>query len=199
LVGARHYRNGDLSRRHEKHRDARSTGNGFRNAAQNNPGKTAPAVHYQDTVLGALHMKLQKDEVADMSTIPQTFADQFGWRELARAVERATATLSAAEREHAAVYTQNYGEAGAMDFFGRDVPPAVSGHNNYWLWGSHGATTYIVVGDRIVDHRRAFADVRAIETLRTPYAIPYENVTIFVARGMRIAPEVLWPLVRHYD
>ncbi len=156
-------------------------------------------VHYQDTVLGALHVHLQKDEVADTSTIPQTFADEFGWRELARAVERATATLTLAEREHAAVYTQNYGEAGAVDFYGAGVPPAISGHNSYWLWGPHGATTYIIVGGRIADHRRAFADVRAFETLRTPHAMPYENVTIFVARRMTIAPEVLWPAVRHYD
>jgi hypothetical protein len=156
-------------------------------------------VRYQDAVLGTLHMNLPKTEVADTGTIPQTFADQFGWRELARAVERATATLTPAERAHAAVYTQNYGEAGAVDFYGTDVPFAISGHNSYWLWGSHGATTYIIVGGRIDDHRRAFVDVRALETLHTPHAMPSEDVTIFVARAMRAAPEVLWPLVRHYD
>lgn len=156
-------------------------------------------VPYQDAVLGALHMRLAKAEVADTSAIPQTFADEFGWPELAHAVERASATLTPEERAHAAVYTQNYGEAGAVDFFGTGVPPAISGHNNYYLWGPHGATTYIIVGGHIGDYRRAFADVRALETLHTPHAMPFEDVTIFIARSMRVAPEVLWQHVRHYD
>ena len=114
-------------------------------------------VPYQDAVLGALHMRLAKAEVADTSAIPQTFADEFGWPGLAHAVERASATLTPEERAHAAIYTQNYGEAGAVDFFGTEVPPAISGHKNYYLWGPHGATT------------------------------------------LRVAPEVLWQHVRHYD
>ena len=88
-------------------------------------------VPYQDAVLGALHMRLTKAEVADTSAIPQTFADEFGWPELAHVVERASATLTPVERAHAAVSTQNYGKAGAVDFFGTEVPLAISGHDNY--------------------------------------------------------------------
>jgi len=42
------------------------------------------------------------------------------------------------ERAKAAIIAPNYGEAGAIDFFGPryDLPKAISGHQNYYLWGS---------------------------------------------------------------
>ena len=36
----------------------------------------------------------------------------------------------------AAVFTQNYGEAGALELLGRGLPPVVSGHNSYFTWGA---------------------------------------------------------------
>ena len=43
----------------------------------------------------------------------------------------------AEDRAKACVFGQNYGEAGAIEYFARDLdlPPAISGHNSYWLWG----------------------------------------------------------------
>ena len=41
------------------------------------------------------------------------------------------------ERPGVAIVTSNYGEAGALRYFGRalGLPPAVSQHNNFYLWG----------------------------------------------------------------
>jgi hypothetical protein len=41
------------------------------------------------------------------------------------------------DQEKAAIFTSNYGEAGAIHFYGRDygLPEPISGHNNYWMWG----------------------------------------------------------------
>ena len=46
-------------------------------------------------------------------------------------------SLPPEDRSRACVFGRNYGEAGAIDFFGaRDgLPRAVSGHNSYYLWG----------------------------------------------------------------
>src|SRR5262249_48874415 len=45
--------------------------------------------------------------------------------------------LSPQERPDCAIFAQNYGQAGAIDFLGRryGLPPALSGHQTYFLWG----------------------------------------------------------------
>jgi hypothetical protein len=52
-------------------------------------------------------------------------------------VERVYAVLPSAQRAQAYVLTSNYGEAGALQLLGRPgrMPPVISGHNNYYLWG----------------------------------------------------------------
>jgi hypothetical protein len=55
--------------------------------------------------------------------------EMIGWPALVRTVDRAVADADAA-----VVVTANYGEAGALDWYGSDVP-VVSGHNGYAAWG----------------------------------------------------------------
>ena len=45
--------------------------------------------------------------------------------------------LPTGDREGAVVLTGNYGQAGALEQLGPalGLPPVVSGHNSYWLWG----------------------------------------------------------------
>ena len=50
-------------------------------------------------------------------------------------------------REASRNITNNYGDASAVNFFGRrcGLPTAFSNHQNYWLWGARGATGEIVI------------------------------------------------------
>ena len=68
---------------------------------------------------------------------PQILADRYGWPEMTAAVADVYNKLPADERAQACIYTLNYGEAGAINFFGPKygLPQAISGHNTYWLWG----------------------------------------------------------------
>ena len=70
----------------------------------------------------------------------QMLSDEFGWRELARDVEAAYAALPPADRARAAIFASNYGEAAAIDVYGTGLPPALSGNNQYYLWGPRGTT-----------------------------------------------------------
>jgi 4-amino-4-deoxy-L-arabinose transferase-like glycosyltransferase len=72
-----------------------------------------------------------------MGPLPQQYADMFGWPELVDEVANAWASLTPEERTHAAIFGQNYGEAGAVEVLGRarGLRPVLSGHNNFWLWG----------------------------------------------------------------
>ena len=46
------------------------------------------------------------------------------------------------QRKDCGVFAQDYGQAGAIDFLGRKygLPPALSGHQTWWLWGPRGYT-----------------------------------------------------------
>jgi hypothetical protein len=143
------------------------------------------------------------EEKTEMGVLPQHFADQFGWPELARAVAAVYHALPADERVKAAIFATNYGRAGAIDFFGRDLglPRAISGHNTYFLWGPRDYTgeLVIIVGGTYDDHVSDFADVREVRSVPCTYCMPYENgVRIFVCRGLKTPLRDRWPSVKEY-
>ena len=60
--------------------------------------------------------------------LPQYFADEFGWEEMAREVARVYHALPPAEQARTAIFANSYGQAGAIDFFAAKygLPQAVS-------------------------------------------------------------------------
>ncbi|HET7752499.1 MAG TPA: hypothetical protein VFK85_01200, partial [Anaeromyxobacteraceae bacterium] len=161
-------------------------------------------VAYQE----ALGVELPRLERHEPSPLPQVDADQLGWQDLARAVAAAYETLTPREQALAVVYGQNYGEAAAIDVHGRAlglaVPPAISGHNNYWLWGipPGRGDVLVVVSDANEDcaggnYRRA--DV-ASRLPPNPWVMPYERARwIWICRDPARPLAELWPSTRHYE
>jgi 4-amino-4-deoxy-L-arabinose transferase-like glycosyltransferase len=137
--------------------------------------------------------------------LPQLFADQFGWEELARAVAGAAARLSPAERERAAVFARNYGEAAALELFGAPlgVPPVASGHNQYWVWGpppGRGEVLLVVSDEREtcggVYRERALA-ARLPES---PWVMPYESgMMLWLCRGPSRPLAEVWRREKHFE
>jgi 4-amino-4-deoxy-L-arabinose transferase-like glycosyltransferase len=84
---------------------------------------------------GALGLRPRAQERTREGHLPQVFADMFGWEDLVRRVARVYHALPTGQRATCAILATNYGEAGAIDFFGPryGLPPAISPHNNYWL------------------------------------------------------------------
>jgi hypothetical protein len=124
----------------------------------------------------------------------------FGWEELRDAVAQAAAQLEPGER--AAVFTQNYGEAGALELFGSAGLPVISGHNSYHLWGEPGGlSALLIVGGRLEDHRRVFAGCReAAREKDAHWAMPYEReLPIWLCRKPLQPLGAVWPRVKHYD
>jgi 4-amino-4-deoxy-L-arabinose transferase-like glycosyltransferase len=89
-------------------------------------------VHYQETI-GLAPPAAEKSHLR--SPLPQYYSDDLGWQEMTVAVAQAYDRLPFGLRSVTAVYAQNYGEAGAIDFFGAQygLPKAISGHQNYYL------------------------------------------------------------------
>lgn len=134
------------------------------------------------------------------TVLPQYYADEMPWQEQVAAVARVYHALSPEEQAKTAIFCDNYGQAAAIDFFGShyELPKAISGHQNYFLWGPRNYTgeLVIVVGVREADARKEFASVEVAATLDIPYAYAYETRPILVCRGLKGNLQALWPRVK---
>jgi hypothetical protein len=165
-----------------------------------------PVLGVEETVAyqAALGHEPRTDERKEVGRVSQFFADRLGWRDLAETVAAVHASLPAGERDAACAFAQNYGQAGAIDYYRReiDLPPVVSGHNSYWLWGPDECTGEVLIvidGDR-EDLEELFASADLATTYRCPDCMPYEAVKeIWIARGLQAPLADAWPTVRHYD
>ncbi len=160
------------------------------------------ATHVRYTEM--LGMAPGTDERKAVVRLSQFFADRLGWRELAALVAQVHASLPAPDRERACVYGQNYGHAGAIDYFRREfpLPPAIAGHNSYWMWGPSGCSgeVVIMIGGEREDHEQAFEAVERVALYTCEDCMPYEDdKPIFVARRLRAPLSQIWTNTKHYD
>jgi 4-amino-4-deoxy-L-arabinose transferase-like glycosyltransferase len=139
------------------------------------------------------------------AALPEDFADMHGWPQLASTVATIYYALPARQRDRAAIVASNYGEAAAIDFFGPQygLPSAISGHNNYWLWGTHGYSGDVVIdvnGDcSRHDMPSLFRTARLATRFNAPWVISYEqDIPISVCTGITRPLSSLWPQLRHY-
>ena len=142
-------------------------------------------------------------ETHELGPLPQIFADQFGWEEMAAAVARVYNSLPPEVRARTAIFAQNYGQAGAIDLFGPKygLPPAISGHQSYFLWGPRGYTgeSMIVMDDRQKTLERLFTRVQKAASVYHPYSMPYEHFDVYYCQGMHPPLAELWPQLKRWD
>jgi hypothetical protein len=105
--------------------------------------------------------------------------------------------LPAPDREKCAVLAYNYGQAGAIDYLGpaRGLPKAISGHNQYALWGPGGYSGEVVIaiGFSPEQLRDFFDEVHPAAKVTSQYAMPEEtNLTIYLCRKPRKNLRDLW-------
>jgi 4-amino-4-deoxy-L-arabinose transferase-like glycosyltransferase len=138
-----------------------------------------------------------------LGLLPQNFADQHGWPEMAAQVAAVYNGLSSADRAKAVFLGLDYGEAAAIDIFGPPLglPPAISGHNNYFLWGpqGHDGSVLIVLGPYWGELLAAYAKVEMAGKIDNPYVMPYETGPIYVLHDPKVPFSSLWPTLKHYD
>jgi hypothetical protein len=139
-----------------------------------------------------------------MGPLPQIYADQFGWKEMAQVVADAYHKLPPEEQKSCAIFGQNYGQAGTIDFFGAKVglPPAISGHQNYFYWGPRGYTgeCVIVMDDRPERLQALFESVEFAGHVEHPLSMPYEHFDVYLCRKPKFGTlEKLWPEIKKWD
>jgi len=138
------------------------------------------------------------------SEMPQLFADRFGWPEMARTVAKVYHSLPPEERAKTAIFGNDYGQAGAIDFYGPKLglPKAIGGHNNYWYWGPRHYTgeSVIVLGDDRETLEERFESVQAVAEVGHPYAMAQEHFTLFLCRNPRgWTIQQVWPELKRWN
>ncbi len=137
-----------------------------------------------------LPIKVPRSEHSHESiALPQHYADQFGWNEIVDEVNVAWTKIPADEKKDCAIFAQDYGQAGAIDFLGPKygLPQSLSGHQSWWLWGPRGysGNCLIVLDDNRERLEELFEHVEFVGTSRdNPYALERE-LPVFICRGAK--------------
>lgn len=144
-----------------------------------------------------------KHENVTIRGLPQHFADMFGWEELVALIAGVYDSLPEEEKAGCVILADNYGNAGAVDLFGKDygLPRAISTHNNYHLWGpgEYSGGVVIAVGIDEQELRALFDEVTLAATFTHPYCMPSENnKPICVCRGLHVDLEKAWAGAGNY-
>jgi hypothetical protein len=156
-------------------------------------------IHYQK-VIG---LEPPKAENQATGPLPQYFADEFGWEEMTREVARVYDALPPEQRVATAIFANSYGQAGAIDFFGKKygLPKAISNHQNYWYWGPREYTgqNVIVLGSDGSGDREHFASVEAGGRTYHPYSRRDEHFEIFLCRDLNTTLLEAWPKMKKWN
>ena len=135
--------------------------------------------------------------------LPQWYADEFGWQEMVEKVARVYNSLTPEERARTAIFSNGWGEAAAVDFYGPryGLPQAISKHNSYWMWGPgkyDGSTMIILRSDGRGD-REHFRSVEPAGHVEHPYARRDEYFDIYLCRGLKWDLRDVWPKMKLFD
>ncbi len=152
----------------------------------------------------ALGVKPSTAEAKELDKLPQYYADMFGWEDKAAAVAKVYHRLSPEEQKTCALFGDNYGRSGAIDYYSGKyhLPPAIGRHNNYWIWGPRDYTgeLVIILGGNLQDKQQRFESVEIADTVTSAYCMPYENnLRIYLCRKLNVPLRDFWPEIKVFE
>jgi 4-amino-4-deoxy-L-arabinose transferase-like glycosyltransferase len=131
------------------------------------------------------------------------FADMYGWPDLVDQVTTVYQRLPLSDRNSVMILASNYGEAGALDFYGHGLPPVVSAHLTYYYWApAHMApSTVIVVGYSREYLATLFGDIQQAGTITNSYGLQNEEYgkAIWICRSPLVPLDQAWPRLKALD
>ena len=131
--------------------------------------------------------------------------EMVGWPRFAETVANVYDSIPAKRREDAVIFTENYGEAGAIAHFGpaHGLPYPYSGHNGWALWGPppNSRRTVVLIGISATQARHDFTGCRLQARIDNGYGLQNDeqHEPVWLCTGEAMPWSSLWPLLRHYD
>ena len=162
----------------------------------------APAVYAH--IYGPSGNSGSQQDSGDVYGLPQSLADRFGWEQQVALIAQVYHSLPPNEQRVACIYTENYGEAGALVQFGPSyhLPPPISGHNAFYLWGPQGCSGQVLITINIApqDAARGYSSVTLAARTSCAACVAFENqAPILILRQPKEPFSVLWSQAKHYD
>ncbi len=152
----------------------------------------------------ATGMKTPEFEHHRRAALPQIYADMFGWPEMVETAAAFYNTLTPEQKQNTAIWGDNYGVAGAIDFFGPryGLPKAIAGHQSYWIWGprDYHRPDMINLGSHDdLTLRRHCDSVRVIGHADHPLSRTEEHFDIYYCQGFHMNLQQVWPEAKKWD
>lgn len=163
----------------------------------------APETYVRYT--NALGISQARLEHRAASAMPQFFADRFGWREMVETVAKVYHALPADERAKTAIFGNDFGESGAVDYYGPryGLPESIGNHLTNWYWGPRGYTgeIMIVLGDTKEGASYWYESVEEVADVGHPYAMQQEHFKVLLCRRFRNGWTLkdIWPRLKNFN
>lgn len=139
-------------------------------------------------------------------SLNDTYMEQFGWEELAQDVAHIRDSLLEHERESCGIMAGNYGEAGALEYFGRQyrLPKIMCGTNAFYDRGydEREVQTVVVLGLDRNFLERMFESCELVGYSRNSLNLPNEenrfHREIYLCRGPKFRWVEFWKKHRRF-
>ncbi len=154
------------------------------------------------SALGISQTRLEHRAAGDM---PQLFADRFGWPEMVGIVAKVYHALPADEQAKTAIFGNDFGETGAIDFYGPKygLPKSIGNHLTNWYWGPREYTgdTMIVLGDTKEGASRWYESVEEVADVGHPHAMRQEHFKVLLCRRLKNGWTLkdIWPQLKNFN
>ena len=138
--------------------------------------------------------------------VNEDFREEIGWPELVQTLAQIRDSLGPAERSRVAILAGNYGEAGAINLYGKDygLPEPICGTNSFWArgYGDPPPETLIVIGFSRQFGHRYFESCEVVGHITNKYGVANEETTnhpeILLCRHLRESWHEFWKKFRRY-
>jgi hypothetical protein len=139
----------------------------------------------------------------DLQQAPSHYRLMLGWEEMVAQVSQEYHKLPPNEQSKTAILAWNYGEAGAIDFFGKNygLPPVISGAHAYYFWGPRAYTGEIVIsiGGDFNYLKQLFNRVEKVATVTNKHTLGIKSdVPLYLCREIKTSLQKSWPNFKTY-
>jgi len=135
--------------------------------------------------------------------LPEILSDRFGWQQMVEGFATRFNALPPDIRTQTAIFCGNYGEAGAVTVLGPKygLPPAISGHQNFYYWGYQGFTgeSVLTLGRDARDYTDKYAEVVDLGPFDSPWTMDHEHLRYFWLRHRKAPYPQAWTTLKKWD
>ena len=135
---------------------------------------------------------------------PQWLADRFGWETMVATIGGVYNRASRQREGRSVIFTGNYGEAGAVDFFGAAMAYrarlAGTTATSFGDLTTVPGRVVVAVGVDRANLLQAFSDVTQAGTITCQYCMPEEdNLPVLVGTTPTAPIQAIWPTTKHFN